>query len=468
MPNHSTTAEENDEEASCIPQRKVVKKMASLLVKPQVTFVSLVGHAANGLAFSMIKDEDGKAILTQSPTPMPKPTIPTFGSANATLSRLEFDINLFKTEKDVQAYLDESNIKATRIAKTDTHWVVPGVSEKSLDNVEMVKGDKDGVTYWIGRLKAPLASQIRPPSPEDPTKKLPLDSAGVGSVESNTQANPKNFRLAPSSLPTDPISKAEKSKARLRDDDDETPFDHVFKAEAAPEMRQVVSKMDRYMAKQLKLTEMEAVMATGEASLPGFWDITHAIEITVQNIISNSAPGEIGAKIRAAFAVGGGMAAGLASVFIRGEAAEGVEKFEIARDLARKQFSSPAAVSAAGVVKKGEGEVADLAALVKKALSDGLALLETKVDNIAKSQDEVKETVTKSVTELETRIVELEGVRQIRKSMPDDGTPTPVAKSDKDKQKEIRKAEQTKNQEEETAKDLAFEKKQARQRLGIR
>lgn len=472
MYNPTSIAAENEEEDSCIPQRTMVKKMASLLVKPKVSFVSLVGHAANGLAFSMVKDEDGIANLNQPTTSMPKTTtatsaaIPSFGSAGASLNRLEFDCTVFKTEADVRNYLTESNITATRILKTDTHFIVPGVSEKSLDNIEMVKGDKDGVTYWIGKLKANLNS-IKPPSPEDPTKRTALASGAATSLVAGTQANPKTSKLAPSSMPTTPIRKGEKS--RLRGDED---FDHVFKAEAAPELRAVVQKMDSYMAKQLKLTDLEDVLATGEASLPGFYDIARGIELTVQNIVSSSKPSEVAAKIRAAFEAGGDMAAGLANVFITSEEEEGVEKFEIARDLARTQFSSPksgaaSAVAGDGVVKKAEGEVKDLPALVAKAVKDAIAGLESKVGEIADGQEELRKSVTETSAELETRLVGLEEVRQVRKSVPDDGDTT-VAKSDKEKQEEVRKADKLKKEEAEKKKDDEFASKQARSRLGLR
>lgn len=444
-------AAEDEEEDSCVPQRVMVKKMASLLVKPKVTYVSLVGHAANGLAFSIIKDEDGIATLIQPPTPMPKPanSIPTFGSAGASLNRLEFDLTLFKTEEEVRTYLTKSSISATRILRTDTHFVVPGINEASLENVEAVKGDAEGVTYWIGRLKAPLAS-IKPPSPA-----LPVSTASPTAVAK---------------------AEGEQAKTRLRGDEDEA-FDRVFKAEAAPELRTALSKMDSYIAKQLKLTDLEDVMETGEPSLPGFWEILRGVEVTVQNIISVSSPAEIGAKIQAAFTAGGKLAAGMAGVFISSETAEGVEKSEIARELARKQFSSPVVAApakvaeAAGVVKKAEpapvvAATPDLAALVKMAVTEGNVALLAKVDGLTDTVEDVKKSVAESVTGLESRIVTIETVSQSRQSLPDDGG-TPVIKSERDKQEEVRKAEKLKLQAAEKVKDDDFARRQAQSRLGV-
>jgi hypothetical protein len=438
-------AAEEEEEIPCAPARRGVKKVVSILVKPKVNFVSLVGHAASGLSFGMVKDDEGTTqLIKNQPEPdsaMPKQTIPAFGAAGAVLNRVEFSIELFKTEEAVRQYLTESEIQFSRITKNDTHFIVPGVHADSLSDIEMVKGDKDGVALFIGKLKAPVAAKITPPVTEDAAKVVP--------IVKDDKAKPAH---------------------RVRGDEDDAPAVELSKSEAAP-LEEIMVKFDGYAARQVKTQTVDDTMGIGTKDLPGLSDVFYAVRITVDNIVEQSAPGEVAAKIQAAFTRGGEIAVKLASVFVTlAKSDEGESTLD--KEAIRKHFSSPeksATAEVEGVVKKSEeapAPGADMGALVEAALIKHLAPLSEQVSAVKGDMVEIKKSVDESLTGLESRLVEVEGVRQIRKSLPDDGE-TQIAKSDKEKAEEIRKAERTKREEEEAAADKAFQEKQRRSRLGL-
>lgn len=446
-------AAENDDENACVIAPVVVKKMASLLVKPKVSLVSLVGHAANGLAFGIVKDEDGQTPstpTTQEPDTMPKAATPIFGSPGATLNRIEFDLNIFKTEEDVQKHLTANSITAKRILKTDTHFVVPGVHEDSLEGIEMVKGEADGVAYFIGKIKAPVAAKITPPSP----------GKGQGGK-------------------VVPIVKGEPVKAPVREDGDENEHELVFKTEMAPEFEEVIQKMDTYIARQIGTQTLDETMGTGDVELPGLYMLTNALEVTIRNIVTKAEPADIAPKIKAAFARAGEIATGLAGVFVTIQKSEDKEVPSIDRDKAVAHFSSPKPEA----IKKaeGEGEVqkpADtpapaasaspdaITAAVEVALKKSLEPLTQQVTTIGGAVEEVKKSVDDRLASIEGRVVTVEEVHQVRKSLPDDGEATPVQKSEKDKQEEIRKAERLQKEEAERQKDAEFERTLRLRRLG--
>lgn len=451
-PDTLENADENEDENACTVGRVVVKKMASLLVKPKVSLVSLVGHAANGLAFGIVKDEDGQTPLTpttQEPDTMPKAATPIFGSPGATLNRIEFDLNIFKTEEDVQKHLTANSITAKRILKTETHYVVPGVHEDSLEGVELVKGEVDGVSYFIGKLKAPVAAKITPPAP--------------GKTQGGKVV---------------PIVKGEPVKAPVREDGDENEHELVFKTEMAPEFEEVIQKMDSYIARQIGTQTLDETMGTGDAELPGLYMLTNALEITVRNIVTKAEPADVAPKIKAAFARAGEIATGLAGVFVTIQKSEDAAP-TIDREKAVAHFSSPKPEA----IKKadGEGEVQkpaeqpapaagatpdSIAAAVEVALQKSLAPLSQQVTALNGTVEEVKKSVDDRLAGIEGRVVTVEEVHQVRKSLPDDGEATPVQKSEKDKQEEIRKAERLQKEEAERQKDAEFDKTLRLRRLG--
>lgn len=461
-------AAEEDDESACTPERVVVKKMANLLVRPKATFVSLVGHAANGLPFTIVKNEDGTAQILNPSTPVMPKEIPVFGSANASLQRLEFDKSVFKTEADVTAYLKKSNISFSKINSTDTHFVIPGVHESSLDNIEAVKGDVDGVTYWIGKLKANLAT-VKPPSPQASTTVVTKPAATI---------------LNPAAVIKGEGDDA--TKVNLRGDDgqpeEENAHERVFKSEAAPELGVVVKKMDSYIARQIGSQTVDQTLATGDPEIPGLYEIMSAVRVTVQNIVAKSSPADFSAKIQAAFARGGEIAAGLAGIFVsvaKSETDPTKESLVLDRGLIVKHFSSPSSEAAPvatgeGVVSKSEpaeGAPAAVAAPADTTLATQIAeVLKAELAPVKETLQTIGttvESVQKSATTLETRIVELEGQSTVRKSLPDDGTVAPVEPTATQKEAEVRKAERTQREEAERKKDEEFARRNSRSQLGM-
>lgn len=434
--------------------------MASVLSTPTVSLVSLVKHAANGMPFTILKSEDGLANTQPQTENIVKSNIPSFGSAGSQLNRLEFAIDLFKTEQMVNDYLAESSITGGRITKTETHFIVQAVHADSFqaDSIEAVKGDKDGVTYFIGKLKAPVAAKITPPTASDAAvAKVPIVKSETGRVRGDEEEEEETAEATAETLTTE---------------------------EVAP-LTEVVEKMDSWIARQTGTQTIDETMATGEPELPGYYTISDALRATVMNIVKKAPAEKVAPRIQAAYARAGEITVALAGLFSTIQKSDTETVTILNRVSAVKALGSPAAPSGkAGVVKKSdsaseggdetgkkkegeeEEEVQDpVAKSVTDAVKAAIAPLSQQVANLSAQVEEVQKSAS-AVEGIEGRLVSLEEVRQVRKSLPSDGGST-VEKSEVDKEAEIKKADREKKQQEETAKDAAFKEKQRKNRLGI-
>jgi hypothetical protein len=119
---------------------KIVKKV-TLLTDPEPQFNSIVRAGANGTPLRVIKSDE----LTQE-AEMPK----NLKNGTADIAKLTFKGDNFKTEEQVQAWLDAGKYVETTIkAEDDGSFTVEGNTE--LANVQEIEVE-DGVTSFVGEL----------------------------------------------------------------------------------------------------------------------------------------------------------------------------------------------------------------------------------------------------------------------------------------------------------------------------
>jgi hypothetical protein len=413
-------------------ETKRVSKQVVRLTDPHPERVSLVAHGANQTPFKSVKhddvtiadlsDEQGKETVMSKKDTTSEKIDKTETKPGTEIHKVAFKGENFKDEAAVASYMESKGYRDVRIEKIDDGFVVNGVDESAFEEIHSLPAD-EGVTMFVGKLdpskKTDFSVSIRMvANPGEKKGTTSIEGAAASAASSNkpedAAADPKPGMSTGPTISFAPAAGVDGSNSSQKGAKGK---EKPSAKEAKENRRKVDSYQAYYNTDDVTIAD---VLEDANDGIPvGFYDVTTGFVTALKNLVTkgdskgiSALTSEYGTLLTKLVT----LTSGLTKKEDREAAFESL--FAPQQSDSRKGTDELTAKAAEAIKKLKAEQPATATGLesIIALLTEQLSMLRgavTKADIEA-----ALKPVHEQIAKVENRTVELEKVRQTRKSLP--------------------------------------------------